>query len=852
MPVDGQPHPLLQARERAADEDGQHLAAVAGRGDRVVDAARRRCSTSVGVRGSARRARQRTAVGPTPGDADAQPAAGRADRDVRDRVRVGVTAGRIVSAAHDPPGRSYSTSSTSRPERSPARKSSTGSVRSPPLPVDRTRAPSAISGAPRSPRCPSTPGRRAEVAADGGGPADLGVRDLRGEAAEQSRRTSARQRHHRADPDDVAVDPKLVEPAAVQQQRALRLQPAGGELGHQDRPAREHGDPVAVAEQLRRLLGARSGTIVAAAHGCRFDSTACARRAVPATLRRCRSPRSTSSSRPSRRARYLPDRGLATALFLSLKLEKPLLLEGEAGVGKTEAAKALARALDARLIRLQCYEGLDVAHAVYEWNYPRQLLHIRAAQEGTVDEAGALRPEFLIRRPLLEAIEAEEPVVLLIDEVDRADEEFEAFLLEVLSDFQITMPELGTIVAKRRPLRDPDLEPHARAARRAQAPLPLPLDRPSVARARDRDREAARAGRPGAARRRGGARSSRSCACSTSQKPPGRRRDDRLGAGADRARRAGARRRQRRGDARLGAQVPRGPARRSATRRSPGSSRTRAPCPLSARRPARRHVRPRAARGRARGRARARVATRSGASTPSSCGGRTTSTGRSADARLAARGPRAVRPRVRRVVPRRRRASRVGATKPPPAGGDAPRGGRRPAPGPELDGGDTSLGGWSEEELLRTKDFASMTPEEFARARRLIPAIALARPQRRTRRLRPDSKGDVLDVRGLVRGVARDRRRSGRARVPQPRDRAAQARAAPRRLRVDGGLRAGAAALPARRARLGARRRDVRVRHAADPADAASSATRDPEAALEAAAARVQSTGRAARASARR
>src|SRR6185312_10702634 len=148
---------------------------------------------------------------------------------------------------------------------------------------------------------------------------------------------------------------------------------------------------------------------------------------------------------------YLPQRGLATAVFLSLAIEKPLLLEGEAGVGKTELAKALARARGARLIRLQCYEGLDVSHAVYEWNYARQLLHIRAAQEGTVDEEELFGPEFLIRRPLLEAIESEEPVVLLIDEIDRADEEFEAFLLEVLSDFQITIPEIGTIAAAGRP-----------------------------------------------------------------------------------------------------------------------------------------------------------------------------------------------------------------------------------------------------------------------------------------------------------------------------------------------------------------------------------------------------------------
>src|ERR671931_389631 len=147
-------------------------------------------------------------------------------------------------------------------------------------------------------------------------------------------------------------------------------------------------------------------------------------------------------------ASYLPDRGLATALFLALQLEKPVLLEGEAGVGKTEAAKALSRALGARLIRLQCYEGLDIAHAVYEWNYSRQLLHIRAAQEGTVSEEELFGPEFLIRRPLLEAIESPDRVVLLINEIDRADEEFEAFLLEVLSDFQITIPEIGTVSAE--------------------------------------------------------------------------------------------------------------------------------------------------------------------------------------------------------------------------------------------------------------------------------------------------------------------------------------------------------------------------------------------------------------------
>ena len=150
---------------------------------------------------------------------------------------------------------------------------------------------------------------------------------------------------------------------------------------------------------------------------------------------------------------YLPDRGLATALFLALRVRKPLLLEGEAGVGKTEAAKAIASTLGARLIRLQCYEGLDVAHAVYEWNYTRQLLHIRATQEdGRVAEDELFGEKFLIRRPLLEAISSAEPVVLLIDEIDRSDDEFEAFLLELLSDFQITIPEIGTITAQRRPV----------------------------------------------------------------------------------------------------------------------------------------------------------------------------------------------------------------------------------------------------------------------------------------------------------------------------------------------------------------------------------------------------------------
>jgi MoxR-like ATPase len=148
---------------------------------------------------------------------------------------------------------------------------------------------------------------------------------------------------------------------------------------------------------------------------------------------------------------YLSDRPLALAVHLAVLLEQPLLLEGEAGVGKTEVARSLASATGARLIRLQCHEGIDLHHAVYDWDYARQLLALRAA-EGGVEEGELFSGRFLLRRPLLEALESEQPVVLLIDEIDRADDEFEAFLLEFLSDFAVTIPELGTITASRRPI----------------------------------------------------------------------------------------------------------------------------------------------------------------------------------------------------------------------------------------------------------------------------------------------------------------------------------------------------------------------------------------------------------------
>ncbi|HEU0241997.1 MAG TPA: MoxR family ATPase [Micromonosporaceae bacterium] len=153
---------------------------------------------------------------------------------------------------------------------------------------------------------------------------------------------------------------------------------------------------------------------------------------------------------------YLADRGLSTALFVSLSLGRPILIEGEVGVGKTEVAKALAEVFERRLIRLQCYEGIDTNQALYEWDYARQMLQIRALSERQLDDDGAVDklfgPKFLLERPLLEAVRAGDQAVLLIDEVDRADDEFEAFLLEILADFQITIPEIGTIKAATPPL----------------------------------------------------------------------------------------------------------------------------------------------------------------------------------------------------------------------------------------------------------------------------------------------------------------------------------------------------------------------------------------------------------------
>jgi MoxR-like ATPase len=155
-----------------------------------------------------------------------------------------------------------------------------------------------------------------------------------------------------------------------------------------------------------------------------------------------------------KRGGYLADRGLATTLHVALRLRRPVLLEGEVGVGKTESAKALAAIYGKKLIRLQCYEGIDTSQAMYEWDYARQMMHIRAMQVASVGDDAVdqlFGPRFLLERPLLEALKAGDGAVLLIDEIDRADDEFEAFLLEILSDFQITIPEIGTIKAASNP-----------------------------------------------------------------------------------------------------------------------------------------------------------------------------------------------------------------------------------------------------------------------------------------------------------------------------------------------------------------------------------------------------------------
>ena len=254
---------------------------------------------------------------------------------------------------------------------------------------------------------------------------------------------------------------------------------------------------------------------------------------------------------------YLADDALATALFLAVRLPQPILLEGEAGVGKTEAAKALARTLDTPLFRLQCYEGIDAGEALYEWNHQRQLLGIRLAElgDGTLEEADLFAPQYLLRRPLLAAIEhaGPRPAVLLLDEIDRADAEFEAFTFELLAEAAVTIPELGTIRATHPPIvvltsnRTRDL--HDALTRRC---LYHWIDYPSP----ERIAEIVRRRVPGSARpaRPGDRGIDHAAALPRSREASGDRRGDRLGVRTVDPRRRAARRRRRRADLGVGAE----------------------------------------------------------------------------------------------------------------------------------------------------------------------------------------------------------------------------------------------------------------------------------------------------------
>ena len=442
-------------------------------------------------------------------------------------------------------------------------------------------------------------------------------------------------------------------------------------------------------------------------------------------------------------------------------------------------------------------------------------------------------------------------MLLLIDEIDRADEEFEAFLLEVLSDFQVTVPELGTIQRAQPPYviltSNRTRELHDALKRRC---LYHWIDHPSVAReiqivelrvpgVPDRLAERGGALRGGAARARP-AEAARA------------RRDDRLGARADGARPAGARRRARAGDARLAAQVPRGSPgdpRRGARR---ASSRARVAEPRT----------PSSGTSSSSGACCARAASRSGrGASPTRCAGSTRSTSRArrtSTGRCGRRSSRAARTSRRSTAPStrgscaRRRARGCARRRRAPMRDGERRKGGVPGPGPEIDGGEIEVGAWSGDELLRTRDFAAMTPEEFARARRLIAAASrsIGRGAGRTGCV-PTGAARALDVRDARPPLARDRRRPRRPRVPQPRAGAAQARADPRRLRLDGGLRPRAPPLPARRARLRPRRRDVRVRHPADAPDRRARRRATPTRRSRRRRS-ASSTGRAARASASR
>ena len=491
-------------------------------------------------------------------------------------------------------------------------------------------------------------------------------------------------------------------------------------------------------------------------------------------------------------------------------------------MGETEAAKALATVLGARLIRLQCYEGLDVAHAVYEWNYPRQLLHIRAAQEGTLREEELFGPEYLIRRPLLEAIDGEEPVVLLIDEIDRADEEFEAFLLEVLSDFQITIPELGTIRARRRPAviltsnrtrgssttRSSGVRCSTGSAiRRSSARSPscafASRGSPSGSRPRPRPSCASSAGSTSRSRRAG--------------------RDDRLGDGPERARPQGDRRRGRRADPRLGAQVPRGHRCRPG-RDAVAARRGRAP-------------RPRRADGMPAGDAILSHVVTFGRVLHEA--GLEVGPGRVADALRALDSVDLARQEdvyfsLRQTLVSRHdelelfdrafsawflRAPVLPAVRTRSAMEQETRVGQAPTDRLRAREADEDGDRATRSDSRVRAGAAARQGLRGADGRRAAASAGADRPNRPhaaaapLRRRTADPRGDRLDVRRMIRRSLRAGRRPARPSVPHAQEGPAKARGAMRRLRVDGQLRTRPAAVPARRRRNRPRRRGVRLRH---------------------------------------
>ena len=480
-------------------------------------------------------------------------------------------------------------------------------------------------------------------------------------------------------------------------------------------------------------------------------------------------PRGRRAHRLLREGGYLADRGLATAVHVALALGRPMLLEGEVGVGKTEVAKVLAAVLGRRLIRLQCYEGIDTNQALYEWDYARQMLQIRALSERQLADDGSVDklfgPEFLLERPLLRRGARRRPgAVLLIDEIDRADDEFEAFLLELLSDFQITIPEIGTIIApsRRRWSCSPPTAPASCTTRSKRRCLYHWVGYPTA------EREVEIVAGPRARRVRGAGPQGRRRGQPAARAGPGqaarRRRDDRLGAHPRRARRE----RPRRADA---ADDTLGAVRQGARRPRAGARAPRGDHLRCAERPRRRHASVRARRLR-RGAARRGLAVGSGdvADLLRRRGhARPDRPGRPLLGRAARRWSpgatrsRRLRPGVPPVLPRRRSGrstSCCGSPRSVSAEAEStPRGARPTEPGEEDDEQEASSA-WSPPtpRCCGTKSFAACTPEELRGAaphHRADPADAAAppHPAHRARRPRaparpaPDGAGDDAHAR---------------------------------------------------------------------------------------------------------